>query len=149
MVNCGLYSIITVMEIYTPRRRNVLAIAALSAVALVGCSVDSYLTDPSNVQCDGKRTKTDLEGDGMATFVVHGKEDGDVATVSVRRNDDKVSVGVSGDVTGPPQQLEEDGYTAPTPIVDGAELSAFGAGGAWIIDARNDSVVIQGSCDGM
>ncbi len=137
------------MERLTPRRRNILAIAALSATALVGCSVDSYLTDPSNVQCDGKRTKTELEGDGMATFVVHGKEDGDVATVSVRRNDDRVSVSVSGDVTGPPQQLEEDGYTAPTPIVDGAELSAFGAGGAWIIDARNDSVVIQGSCDGM
>lgn len=137
------------MEILTPKRRNVLAIAALSAAALTGCSVDSYLTDASNVHCDGKRTKTDLEGNGMATFVVHGKQEGDVATVKVRRNNEGVSVGVAGDVTGPPQQLEDDGYTAPTPIVDGAELSAFGAGGAWVIDVRNDSVVIQGSCDGM
>lgn len=137
------------MEILTSRRRNVLAIFALSTIALAGCSIDSYLTDPSNVQCDGKRTRTDLEGNGMATFIVHGKEDGDVATVSVRRNNDSVSVSVSGDVTGPPQQLEADRYTAPIPIVDGAELSAFGASGAWVIDVRNDSVVIQGTCDGM
>lgn len=137
------------MERLTSRRRNVLAIAALSATALVGCSVDSYLTDPSNVHCDGKRTMADLKGNGMATFIVHGKQEGDVATVKVRRNDNEVSVNVGGDVTGPPQQLEADGFTAPTPIVDGAELSAFGAGGAWVIDARKDSVVIQGTCDGM
>jgi hypothetical protein len=137
------------MEKLTPRRRNILAIATLSATALAGCSVDSYLTNPSNVHCDGKRTKTELQGNGTATFIVHGKEDADVATVKVRRSNEGISVGVSGDVTGPPQQLEADGFTAPTPIVDGAELSAFGAGGAWIIDARNDGVVIQGSCDGM
>ncbi len=137
------------MERLVSRRRNVLAIAALSATALVGCSVDSYLTDPSNVQCDSKRTKTDLKGDGMATFIVHGKEKGDVATVKVRRTGEDASVGVTGDVTGPPQQLEADGFTAPTPIVDGPELSVFGAGGAWVIDVRKDSVVIQGTCDGM
>lgn len=137
------------MERLRFKKHKALVVAALSATALVGCSVDSYLNDASNVQCDGKRTKTDLEGNGVATFIVHGKEDGDIATVSVRRNDERVSVSVNGDVTGPPQQLEADGYTAPTPVVDGAELTAFGAGGAWIIDARNDSVVIQGSCDGM
>ena len=130
-------------------RRTSVAAAALSALAMAGCSVDSYLNDPSNVQCDGKRTKADLEGSGMATFIVHGKEDGDVATVKVRRSDERASVGVTGDVTGPPQQLEADGFTAPTPIVEGAELSTFGAGGAWVIDVRDDSVVIQGSCEGM
>jgi hypothetical protein len=100
------------------------------------------------VQCDGTRTEVDLSGNGMATFIVHGKHKGDVATVQVRRSEKDASVRVSGDVTGPPQQLEADGFTAPTPIVKGAELSAFGAGGDWIIDVRRDSVVIQGSCDG-
>lgn len=136
------------MERLTSRKRNTLLAVVLSATALVGCSIDSYLTDASDVQCDGKRTKTELEGNGMATFIVHGEDDS-VATVQVRRSDEGVSVGVTGDVTGPPQQVEDDGFTAPTPIVDGAELSTFGAGGAWVIDAREDSVVIQGSCDGM
>ena len=137
------------MEKITNKRRNVLLATALSATALVGCSIDSYLTDASDVQCDGKRTKVELEENGRATFIVHGDKDGSVATVQVRRNEEGVSVGVTGDVTGPPQQLEADGFTAPTPVVDGAELSAFGAGGAWVIDASEDSVVIQGSCDGM
>ena len=136
------------MERLTPRKRNALLAVALSATALAGCSIDSYLTDASNVRCDGKRTKTELEGNGVATFIVHGEDDS-VATVQVRRNEEGVSVGVSGDVTGPPQQLEDDGFTAPTPIVNGAELSAFGAGGAWVIDAREDSIVIQGTCDGI
>lgn len=130
-------------------KKRAFAVATLSAVALAGCSVDSYLTDPSNVHCDDKRTKSDLEGNGIATFIVHGKQEGDIATVKVRRNEEGASVAVTGDVTGPPQQLEEDGFTRPAPIVDGAELSAFGAGGAWIIDVREDSVVIQGSCEGM
>ncbi len=137
------------MEIFTSMRRNALVATALSAAALTGCSVDSYLTDPSNVQCDGKRTKVDLAVNGMTTFIVHGKHEGDVATVKVRRSEAGASVGVSGDVTGPPQQLETDGFTAPTPVIDGAELSTFGAGGAWVIDVREDNVVIQGSCDGM
>ncbi|HSH55234.1 MAG TPA: hypothetical protein VK983_00250 [Candidatus Limnocylindrales bacterium] len=137
------------MEKLSNRRRNALIATALSVAALSGCSVDSYLNDPSSVQCDGRRTKADLEGNGMATFIVHGTEEFGVATVQVRRTDEGVSVGVTGDVTGPPQQLEADGFTAPVPIVEGAELSAFGAGGAWVIDAREDSVVIQGTCDGM
>lgn len=137
------------MEIFTYKRRNAIVVAALSAAALTGCSIDSYLTDPSNVHCDGKRTKVDLEVNGMATFVIHGKQDVEVATVKVRRSEEGASVGVSGDVSGPPPQLEADGFTTPAPVVDGAELSVFGAGGAWVIDVRKDSVVIQGSCDGM
>jgi len=135
------------MERLTSRKCNALLAVTLSATALFGCSIDSYLTDASDVQCDGRRTKSDLEGNGMATFTVHG-EDNSLATVRVRRSEEGVSVGVIGDVTGPPQQLEDDGFTAPTPIVDGAEMSTFGAGGAWVIDAHEDSVVIQGSCDG-
>ena len=137
------------MEIFTYKIRNAIAATTLSAVTLTGCSIDSYLTDPSDVQCDGKRTKVDLAVNGMATFIVHGEQEGDVATVKVRRGEEGASVGVSGDVTGPPQQLEADGFTAPTPVVDGAELSAFGAGGVWVIDVRKDGVVIQGTCDGM
>lgn len=124
-------------------------LGALSAAALTGCSIDSYYNDPSNVQCDEKRTRTELASDGVATFIVHGKHEGKVATVTVRREDNMVSVKVGGDITGPPMQVEEDGFSKPTPIVEGPELSAFGAGGAWIIDARKDSVVIQGTCDGM
>lgn len=134
---------------FAPRNRNFAAIAALTATALVGCSIESYSNDTSNVQCDGKRTISPLNSNGMATFIVHGQKDNDVAIIRVRRTDEGVSVGVSGDVTGPPQRLEADGFTTPTPIVEGSELGTFGAGGAWIIDARPDGVVIQGSCNGM
>ncbi len=137
------------MEIIMPWRRNILTITALSATALTGCSVGGYLTNPSNVHCDNKRTVADLKGDGVATFTVHGKERDDVATIRVRRTNAEVSVGVSGDVTGPPQQLEADGFTAPAPIVDGPESAVFGAGGVWVVDARSDSVVVWGTCDGM
>ncbi len=137
------------MEIFTYKRWAAIVATALSAVALTGCSRDSYLTDPSNVQCDSKPTKVDLAVNGMTTFIVHGKQESDVATVKVRRSKEGANVGVSGDVTGPPQQLEADGFTAATPVADGAELSTFGAGGAWVIDVRQDSVVIQGTCDGM
>lgn len=133
-----------------PRRqkRNAMVAAALSVAALTNCAIDSYMTDPSAVHCDGRRTKVDLTGNGAATFILHGKQNSQVATVKVRRNEEGASVAVSGDVTGPPQQLQPDGFTSPTPVVSGAELSTFGAGGAWVIDVRNDSVVIQGSCEG-
>ena len=137
------------MEILNYKRRNVLAATALSFVALAGCSVDSYLTDPANVQCDEKRTEVDLSGDGIATFIVHGKQNGSVATVKVRRSEENASVNVTGDITGPPQQLAADGFTTPTKIVNSPELSTFGAGGAWVIDVSKDTVVIQGTCDGM
>jgi hypothetical protein len=137
------------MEILSNKRRNSIVAVALSASALAGCSIDSYLTDSSNVQCDEKRTEVNLSSNGIATFIVHGKHKGDVATVKVRRDDNDASVNVSGDITGPPQQLKADGFTKPTPVVNGAELSAFGAGGAWVIDVRKDTVVIQGTCDGM
>ncbi len=139
------------MERLTPRSRNILTIAALSATALVSCSVDSYLTDPSNVHCDGKRTKTELDGDGIAEFIVHGNEDDKAANVNVRLTDDGVSVRVSGDVTGPPQQLGKDGYTEPVPAVKGPELSTFGAGGVWTVDVspKDGTVSVRGTCDGM
>ena len=144
------------MERMHRKRPSIYLASAVASAALTGCSiwVDSYLTNPADVHCDGQRTKVDLEGDGVATFVVHGAEHGDgdgkdVATVKVRRSGDEVSVMTSGDTSGPPQQVEADGFTAPTPLVEGAELSTFGAGGAWVIDVRPDSVVIQGTCDGM
>ena len=149
MVNLFERIILRCMETYPYKKRTAAALAALSAVALTGCSIDSYLTDPSNVQCDGNRTRVDLVGNGMAPFVVHGKNKGDAAVVHVRRNAEGASVKVTGDVTGPPQQLAADGYTPPTPVVNGPELSAFGAGGAWVIDVQKDAVVIEGTCDGM
>lgn len=132
------------------RYRKPFAAAAFVAVALAGCTIDSYLTDPSNVHCDGRRTKTELAVGGMATFIVHGKEDGRVAAVQVRRTEEGASVMQSGyNELGPPQQIEADGYSPVQAVVDGPELSTFAAGGAWIIDVRENSVVIQGSCDGM
>ncbi len=137
------------MEILSHKKRDSLLVFALSAIAFSGCSIDSYLTNSADVQCDGKRTVADLSNNGLATFIVHGKQKGDLATIKVRRSEEGASVGVSGDVTDPPQQLEADGFTKPIPVVDGAELSTFGAGGAWVIDVRKDSVVILGACDGM
>ena len=131
------------------RFRSIIATNLLAVTALTGCTIDSYLNDPLGVRCDGKRTISDLAEGDIATFIVHGENEGEVASVHIRREDNEVSVKVDGDVTGPPQQLEDDGYTAPTPISDGSELATFGAGGAWVIDARDDSVVIQGSCDGI
>lgn len=123
------------------------AALAAGALFLTGCTVDG---DPSAVPCDGTRAMAEFSEDGFATFTVHGTQEDDIATVTVRRDDGGVSVRVMGDVTGPPQILEDDGFTRPTNIVDGPELSTFGAGGAWIIDVREDgTVVIQGNCDGM
>jgi len=59
------------MEKYTTRRLFAAGnLLAISAFTLTGCTVDSYLTDTSAVECDGKRTKTDLPDDGHATFIV-------------------------------------------------------------------------------
>lgn len=135
------------MEMY--KKRSFIAANLLAVSALSSCTIDSYLTDASDVQCDGRRTLSDLKEDGQAVFVVHGENKDDIATITVRREDDQIRVGVSGDITGPPQQLESDGFTHPLPIAEGPELSTFGAGGVWLIDARKGDVVIQGSCNGM
>jgi hypothetical protein len=137
------------MEKYNFKHTIVASLLAAPALAACSVEIDSYHNDTLNVTCDEGRTKSDLEGDGLATFIAHGAKDQDPATITVRRENDEVSVKTEGNVTGPPQTLEEDGYTKPTPIVDGSELSTFGAGGAWVIDVREDSVVIQGSCEGM
>ena len=47
--------------------------AALTATALSGCTVESYLADNSNVQCDGNHTEVPLNGNGNVTFIVRGK----------------------------------------------------------------------------
>src|SRR5579872_1384593 len=133
------------------RQRKPAAIlaAALTATALSGCTVESYLTDNSNVQCDGNQTEAPLNGNGNVAFIVHGENKKDVATVNVRRDSRGVSLNVTGSVTGPPQQLEPDGYTKPVPIESTTQLSAFGADGAWIINVSKTDVIIQGSCQGM
>jgi hypothetical protein len=124
-------------------------VAGFSLFLLVGCGVDSYLTDPSNVQCNGDRTQVNLAANGLAAFIVHGKHRGEVATIQVRRTEAGASTSVSGDVTGPPQKLESDGFTKPVPVGGGADLSAYAASGAWIIDVSKNTAVIQGSCVGM
>lgn len=151
MVYLTTWATMMLMELSRYKKPAATIAAALSFTSLAACglSIDSYLTDPSDVQCDGRRTEADLAMNGMATFIVHGKQPKDIATIKVRRNEQGASVGVTGEITGPPQQLEADGFTTPTPVVDGSELSAFGAGGAWVIDVRKDTVVIQGTCDGM
>lgn len=137
------------MEVLRYRKSTSLVAAAVSTLALSSCSVDSYHTDASAVHCDGERTKAELEDDGVATFIVHGEKDR-IATVTVRREDDFASVKVEGDIEGrPPQEIAADGFSEPVEIVSGSELSTFGGGGAWLIDVRKDSVVIQGNCDGM
>lgn len=138
------------MERHRIKRAIVASLLAAPALALVGCSVevDSYHTDSSDVRCDDGRTKSELRGDGLATFVVHGSGNEDPAVITVRRENDLVSVKVEGNVTGPVQELAMDGFTEPTPLVDGAELGTFGSGAAWVVDARPDSVTIEGTCEG-
>lgn len=143
-----IYSIVTFMEILRFRNKA-LVTTLLSATALLGCSIESYLTNTSAVKCDGKTTIDDLPVDGVATFIVHGRNDGETGIVQVRRNADGVSVKAESDIDGPPQQLMSDGFTPPVPIMEGSELTTFAAGGAWILDARDDSVIIQGTCDGL
>ena len=125
---------------------NLLAVSALTACAF---EIDSYHTDPSDVRCDDGRTKVELDGNGRVTFMAHGEKNKDPVVITVRRENDQVSVRAEGNITGPPQAVEQDGFSSPTPLVDGAELSTFGAGGAWVIDAREESVVIEGTCEGM
>lgn len=134
------------------RYRTAAVAAALSTTALAGCTVniESYLTDASDVQCDGKRTKADLPEGGTTVFIVHGSEAGRIATVHIKRDLQGASVKVEGDTEDAPETvLAPDGYTEPVPVTEGTELSAFGAGGAWVIDVRESDVVIQGSCGGL
>lgn len=132
-------------------KRSVIAANLLALSALNACSggIDSYHTDPSDVHCDDGRTKVDLIGDGSTKFIVHGEKDTGPAVITIRRRDNQVSVKSEGNVTGPPQTVDAHGYTPPAPIEEGAELAAFGANAAWIIDVQEESVVIQGSCEGM
>ena len=132
------------------RYRTAAVAATLSAAALTGCTIDSYLTDASDVQCDGKRTKADLPEGGTTVFIVHGSEAGRIATMHIKRDQQGASVKVEGDSEGALEvALAPDGYTEPVPVTEGTELSAFGAGGAWVIDVRETDVVIQGSCGGL
>lgn len=135
------------MERLHSYKRNAILAATLSATALTGCSIDSYLNDTTNVRCDGKRTKTDLAEGSVATFVVRGEDDS-VATVQVRRTPEGVSSGVSEGGSQTAQELATDDFTEPIPTAQGAELTALGAGVMWVVDVRadEDSVVIQGSC---
>lgn len=125
------------MERFTYSKLAVVA-TTMAALALPGCrvSIDSYLTDASGVQCDGRRTITDLRVGGVALFVVHGIDRGEEATVEVSRADTTVSVAVDDKPAGLPRPY----------VADGAELHVNAADGTWLIDVREDTVVIQGSC---
>jgi hypothetical protein len=132
------------------RGKTLLATAVLSTAALAGCSmeVDSYLNNPAGVECDGNRTKVDLVGDGTVTFIVHGKEQEDVAAIQIRRKDNSVSERVNNDLMQPEQPATE-GYSESTPVVNGPELYALAAKVGWVINVNKDSVIIQGSCDSL
>ena len=129
-------------------RSNRIPLVFAATLLAGGCTIDSYLNDPTDVQCDGRRTLSELSGDGVATFIVHGKGKNN-GVITVRKEDGAVSLHADGIMSGPAAELDEDGYTIPVALRNGPELSAFVAGGAWIIDVRNKSVVIQGSCDGI
>lgn len=149
------------MEKFPKRRINKYIAAAMSAIALTSCASGGesaeppvYLNDPTNVRCDGLETRTFMPVDGTSMFIVHGDQDqpsypADITVVKVRREDGMASVGVVGNVTGPPQVLEANGMTTPTEVIDGPELVTFGAKGVWTIDVSRDDVIISGSCDGL
>jgi hypothetical protein len=120
----------------------------LSTVALTGCNINDLEATPE-VQCDGKEVTADFSNQDRATFVVHGKNRGDVAAVQVLKSSAGVSVAVEGTIIEPPHELEMDDFTEPVPLMEGSEVSTFAAGEVWVIDAREDTVVVQGTCDGM
>lgn len=143
------------MREFPSRNRNRLVDVAISvialggAVALGGCSIDSYSNDAADVQCDGKRTMADLTAGGTTAFIVHGDDEGEVATLRLRRDETHASVAIAGQLADPLERLDEDGFNPPVSIVEGPELDVLAAGGAWIIDIRDRSAVIEGSCDGL
>lgn len=142
-----------IKPITTPeRKKRRLFVPALTAsVALSSCvAIDSYLTDTTDVQCDGRRTISDLSGDGNAIFVVHGKDPGDQAVITVNRQDDMIRVIAENDTSASQKEPKgEETFTDPVPLGDGPEAFIAAGGGIWTLDARVDTVVIKGTCDGI
>lgn len=136
-----------------PRVATYVAAAAMGTALLEGCTIGIDTTSTETVHCDGTRTIAKLDNGDETAFTVQGKAKEDIATIYVKRFDDLVAVKVSGDVTGPLQELDTDGYTepidAPTDKSDDTHLNAFGAGGAWFLDVGQDTVAIEGTCFGL
>ena len=135
------------MEKIISYKRRIFTGATL-ALLVAGCTIDSYNNDTTNVRCDEGRTKTELVKNGFASFFVHDQKYSE-AVVKVRRNEQGVSVAVEGDITGPPQEFEEDGFTKPIPFADPTSLNVFAANGNWIINVTDNSAVISGTCQGI
>lgn len=114
---------------------------SVAGLALTACTIDSYLTDVTNVHCDGKRTIQDLREDGLSTFIIHGKDNA-VAKVVVKKKDSLVAIATAS--VGDPKQLEFGRYEK---IDFGYEFDMIAAGGAWLINASEDDVYIHGSCE--
>lgn len=119
----------------------------LGSALLSGCVIDSYLTDASAVECDGKRTKADFdEGVESVSFIIHPPEEKHKVTVA--REDDQYYVSVE-----PLGEISDDSFkTTDMPLKNGPnnpDFSFLAGKGAWMVDVRPDepSVVISGNCD--
>ncbi len=132
------------------KKRLLFAPTILAGVALSACAVDSYLTDTTNVQCDSRRTRSELYGDGNAIFIVHGKKPSDQAVITVNRKDDLARVKIENDTSASPRTPDEESvFGEAIPIAEGPETHVIAGGGDWIIDVRATGVVIEGTCDGI
>ena len=128
-------------------KEKLAALITAGTLSITGCSIDSYLNDQGDVQCDGKRTKADFEDDlDSVSFVVH--EDDDVAyDVKISRSEPGYNMVVSlpASESGAGDGFIEDS----TPSGKGNPDFSFVTDGAtWVVDVRPDepSVVVSGNC---
>lgn len=115
---------------------------------LSGCTIDSYLTDPNGVQCDGKRTMAELGKDlGQISFFAHEEGTDTVKVTVTREGENKYAFSAEPAVIDPKDAVHVVGDV----VQDGSANPdfSFAHGDAiWGVDVRPDeaSAVISGNC---
>lgn len=123
------------------------ASAAIGMLALGGCTIDSYLNDSNNVQCDGLRTKEHFS-DGLrrVSFLIHQENDV-VSKINVYREGDFYDID-----TVPLKNVNSDEITLLSDSDNSGKSNpdfTISIGKAiWSVDVRmyEPAVVIQGNC---
>lgn len=127
-------------------RRKFVAPAVALGVGLLlveSCTIDSYLTDTTAVQCDGKRTMGEFNDQASRVeFLVHQKHEPSLSVMVTEESPAQYDFSVK-----PSTDVQQAGRLT----VDGSastDMSFTYHGGTWSIDVRpkDQTVVISGNC---
>lgn len=122
-------------------------LAASAILTMTGCSIDSYSNDTANVRCEDNRYGDELIDGGRAIFQVEYPGQSGPASITIDRKGTEVTitsaVGAqqSGDVG-----LGDATYGETFKIVEGPETTVILEDSQWLVNVREDDVVVSGSC---